>query len=74
MLYLTGIANSTSSFDPVEDLYRQLTAPSQKKKSAIQEDMSEEEIVEIIVGRLMDAATGKGDGQDQEPPSPKTMG
>lgn len=73
MLYLTGIAGAASPIDPVEDLYRQLTGPSQEEKPVIQEDMPVEEVVEIIVSRLMEAATGKGDGQDQKPPSPETM-
>lgn len=66
MLYLTGIAGAASPIDPLEDLYRQLTGPSQEKKPVIQEDMPVEEVVEIIVSRLMEAATGKEPGQGQE--------
>lgn len=67
MLYLTGIADTTSRIDLVEDLYRQLTDPSrEKRKPVIQEDMPVEEVVEIIVGRLMEAATRKTDSEEQE--------
>ncbi len=66
MLYLTGIAGAASPIDPLECLYRQLTGPSQEKKPVIQEDMPVKEVVEIIVSRLMEAATGRESGQGQE--------